>query len=181
MQMNKKLYEEYGSISKLPGVFGKPDMVMAFDPNDIEKIFRNEGIWPIRRGMDAFAYYRNKKRPDIFKGMGGLVSEQGESWQTMRTAVNPVMLQPKTVKMYVPHVDEVVMDFINKISKTLDSNCELPANFGFELNKWSLESIGVIALDQRLGVLLNDNSVEAKQIIAVSIINIIPYLNIIFK
>lgn len=31
----------------------------------------------------------------------------------MRTIVNPVMMQPKTVKLYVPRVDEVAQDFIN--------------------------------------------------------------------
>jgi len=35
----------------------------------------------------------------------------------------------------------------------LDENNETPANFGHEINKWALESIGVIALDTRLGIL----------------------------
>lgn len=37
-----------------------------------------------------------------------------------------------------------------------DSNQEMPADFMDELNKWSLESIGSIALDSRLGC-LEDN------------------------
>lgn len=35
----------------------------------------------------------------------------------------------------------------------LDENGELPADFGNEMNRFALESIGCIALDTRLGVL----------------------------
>lgn len=63
------------------------------------------------------------------------------------------MLQPKTVRMYVKPVDEVAIEFVNRIKCIRDDKCEVPADFGNEMNKWALESIGRIALEARLGVL----------------------------
>jgi len=41
------------------------------------------------------------------------------------------------------------------------------ADFGHTVNKWALESIGVIALDSRLGVLKEDSE-KSKQMIQVN-------------
>lgn len=102
-------------------------------------------------------HYRKQVRTDVFKNIGGLISEQGQPWASFRSKVNPVMLQPKTVKTYIPQVDAVAVDFLESVKASRDTNNELPADFGISLNKWALESIGVIALDQRLGVLVEDD------------------------
>ena len=74
-QLHQCLRDDYGLIVKLPGMMGKKDIVISFDPKDYEKVFRNEGVWPIRRGMETFIYYRKNIRKDIFKDLGGLVTE----------------------------------------------------------------------------------------------------------
>lgn len=148
----------------MPGTFGRRDIVFCFDPNDFEKVYRNEGMWPERRGLDSVAYYRKHVRPDVFKNVSGLVSEHGQAWATMRHKVNPVMLQPKTVKSYIPQVDEIATEFLALVTPTRDANNELPANFGDSLNKFTLESIGYIALEQRLGVMAEEDA-EARLLI----------------
>lgn len=94
------------------------------------------------------------------------------------------MLQPKTVKLYVNKLDKVAlqlmglyehsiyksMSFLNKslIFRMLnmrDSKNELPANFKQWINRWALESMGVLALDTRFGLLDNKQSVEAQIIV----------------
>lgn len=65
------------------------------------------------------------------------------------------MIQPRTVHRYVPTVDEIASDFVARIREIRDDKNEAPADFGNEMNKWSLESIAYIALDQRLGLLNN--------------------------
>jgi hypothetical protein len=35
---HKDLYERYGKIMKITGIPGVKDMVMVFDPDDIEKV-----------------------------------------------------------------------------------------------------------------------------------------------
>lgn len=38
----------------------------------------------------------------------------------MRSIVNPVMMKPTTVKLYVPQVDEIAKEFIDMWEKTLE-------------------------------------------------------------
>lgn len=153
MDFNKKLSDEYGGIVKLPGLLGNDPVIMVTDPKDFEFVLRHEGVWPLRRGIATFNHYRKHIRPDVFQDMGGLISESGEAWGKMRTVVNPIMLKPATVNAYTPVVDEITIEFCEHIKKLRDSNNELPAKFLYELNKWSLESIASIAVNQRLHVL----------------------------
>lgn len=111
--------------------------------------------------MASFDYYRTKLRPEIFKGMGGLASDQGETWHKMRSAVNPVMMPPKAAKSYIPAIDAVTRDFMSKIDGLRNADGELPATFSKDLSLWSLEAIGVIALDRRLGVMSDDRDADA--------------------
>lgn len=164
IEIQKRLRDEYGPLIKFPGIFGRPDTLWTFDADNFEKIYRTEGVWPQRIGLTTFVYYRKNVRPDVFKGNGGLISEQGKAWSSLRSKVNPVMLQPKTVNSYIPQVDQIACEFLDQVKVTRDINNELPATFGNDLNKWSLESIGVIALDHRLGV-LKGNDPDAKLLI----------------
>uniref|UniRef100_A0A182IJQ1 Uncharacterized protein n=1 Tax=Anopheles atroparvus TaxID=41427 RepID=A0A182IJQ1_ANOAO len=165
LQLHQRLREDYGDIVRVSGALGKRDLVLTYRPEDFEKVFRTEGHWPVRPGFESFAYYRQKERPEIFGGMGGLVTEHGEKWQKMRTIVNPVLMQPKTIKLYVDQVDEVAREFMSIVSELRDSKSELPVDFDQWLNRWALETMGVLALDTRFGVLKKEQSEEAKQII----------------
>lgn len=69
--LHKELRHEYGNLVKFPGLFGQKTIIISFDANDIELIFRSEGQFPIRKSMETMAYYRKKIRPDIFN-LGGL-------------------------------------------------------------------------------------------------------------
>ncbi|XP_062548455.1 cytochrome P450 CYP12A2-like [Armigeres subalbatus] len=166
-QMHRLFREDYGDLVKMPGILGRNDVLMSFRPDDYETLFRSEGQWPIRRGFfDTFVHYRQKVRPDVFKGHGGLVTEHGENWQNFRTAVNPVMLQPKTIKLYVDKLDDVTQEFMKIMLKIRDDKNELPGNFNQWLNRWALETMGVLALDTRLGVLEDSQSEEAHLIVS---------------
>lgn len=161
------LHSQYGDIVRLPGLFGKQESVFTFRPEMMEKIFRTEGIYPERRGLETFIYYRKKVRPDIFGGLGGLLTESGHNWYDARKKTNPVMLQPRAVKIYVEKVDQVACDFIDRIRKLRNKETnEMSNKFGYELNKWAMESIGVIALDERLGA-LSDDLPEGQKIVEV--------------
>ncbi|CAD7077461.1 unnamed protein product [Hermetia illucens] len=160
---------QYGDIFKMPGMFGKPESVLIFDPKDFETIYRTEGVWPVRVSFDTITYYRRKVRPDIFSP-AGLVATQGKEWAEFRSAVNPVMMQPKIVKLYVPKLDKFIDEFIARMKNIRDSNTyELPENFEEELNMWSLEAISMVALDKPLGIMgkLEKNSKEHEFLVAV--------------
>lgn len=170
VDMHRAMRSDYGEIVKIPGFLGRSDALITFNPTIFEKVFRTEGPYPMRRGLETFIYYRKQVRPEIFGGTGGLLSEHGENWLDVRSKVNPVMLQPKTVKMYIEKVDQVANDFIVKMRQMRNSETnEMPDNFGHELNRWALESIGVIALDERLGALSDGPHEEGQKIIEVSL------------
>lgn len=71
----------------------------------------------------------------------------------MRSVVNPILMQPKFVKKYIPVIDSIVKDFMSQISTIQDDKGETPANFSEYVNRWSLESIMAIVLDTRLGLM----------------------------
>ncbi|XP_052864320.1 cytochrome P450 CYP12A2-like [Anopheles cruzii] len=165
IEFHQRLREDFGDLVRIPGLMGKPDVVLSYKPADYEKVFRTEGIWPVRRTLDTFTYYRTKVRPEIFGETGGLANEQGEKWQKTRTITNPVLMQPKTVGLYVDQVDEIAREFMTIIGGLRDAKNELPADFDQWLNRWALETIGVLALDTRFGVLHADPLGHAKTII----------------
>lgn len=159
--------KQYGDIVRLPGVFGKRDMLITFDPKMYEIVYRTEGNWPLRRAVEPFEYFRKHVRPELYHGIGGLIFDQGETWGSMRKTVNPVMMKPQAVKRYVPIIDQVTREFITKVDKLRDVNSEMPANFSHAMALWAIESIGVIALDKRLGMLEDKRNEEADRVIQV--------------
>lgn len=166
--MHRAMRNDFGDVVRIPGLLGRADTLLAFKPCIFEKVFRTEGQFPRRRGLETFIYYRKKWRPEIFGDTGGLLSEHGAKWLDVRSKVNPVMLQPKVVKMYVEKVDQVAIEFLDKMRMMRNKESqEMPDNFGHELNCWALETIGVIALDQRLGILHDAQHVHGQTIINV--------------
>lgn len=164
-QMQKHLIDNYGTMLRMPGMFGKPDIIMTANPDHFERIYRTEGVWPQRRSLAAYVHYRERLRPDVFKGMGGLVTDQGQTWHDLRSVVNPVLLSPKLARNYVPAIDAVTRDFVKKVHLLRDEHDELPATFGTELNLWAMESMGSIALDRRLGVIAFERDADAELMI----------------
>lgn len=132
--------------------------MFLYQPNDFEQIFRTEGVWPVRRGLNTFDYYRKQIRPDIFAETGGLINEQGQKWAEVRTIVNPIMMKPANVNAYVPSIDDIARDFIAHIDRMLDSNNETPATFGNDIRRWALESVCFVALDHRLNLANGENT-----------------------
>ncbi|XP_055698585.1 probable cytochrome P450 12a4, mitochondrial [Phlebotomus papatasi] len=147
--------QEYGDISKIPGVFGKNDIILVYDPEDFKTVFQTQGQYPIRRGIETIHHYRTKVRKDFYQGVIGF-ADQGKSWWDFRQKVNAVMMKPQITRKYVPSVDEVTQDFVKRLHSLRDKNMETPSDLYVELNMWALESIAQITLDTRLGIF--DNS-----------------------
>lgn len=66
--------KRYGDLFIIPGFFGRPDFLAALNAKDIETVFRNEGIWPQREGLDSLVYFREKVRPEVFGELKGLIA-----------------------------------------------------------------------------------------------------------
>ncbi|XP_046395350.1 probable cytochrome P450 49a1 [Ischnura elegans] len=153
MEMHRDTYNKYGPIAKFKGFPGRPDMVVIFCPEDVEKAFRNEGPWPIRGGNQGMQYYRNVVRRDFYQDKVGVLAENGPKWAEARSKVNPPMMQPRIASQYVEPIGGVAQEFIERIRSIKDEKEEMPKDFVNDLFKWSLESIAYVALDTRLGCL----------------------------
>lgn len=66
--------KRYGDVYIMPGMFGRKDWVTTFNTKDIEMVFRNEGLWPRRDGLDSIVYFRKHVRTDVYGEVEGLVA-----------------------------------------------------------------------------------------------------------
>lgn len=155
-ELYEYVHKKFGTIAKLGRLIVRHDFVMLFDPEEIEKVYRNEGPWPQRDPFEILQYYRTVLRKDIFENVGGLLVNQGEEWYKFRSKVNPIMMQPKSVQLYISPMDTVATKFIKRIISLRDEKQEMPEDFKNELFKWALESAVYIVLDTRLGCLDGD-------------------------
>lgn len=66
-------YKEYGKIVKLSGLMGRPDLLFVYDPDEIEKVYREEGPTPYRPSMPCLVKYKSVVRKDFFGDLPGVV------------------------------------------------------------------------------------------------------------
>ncbi|KAL1505575.1 hypothetical protein ABEB36_005109 [Hypothenemus hampei] len=147
-------------------------MVFLFDPDEIQNIFRREDHLPLRPSMPSLDYYKHTLRKDFFSDTGGVIAVHGEQWQQFRSKVNQIMLQPRSAKIYTEVISDIADEFVQRVSKIRNRNCEVPDDFLNEIHRWSLESLAQIALDIRMGC-LEDSPSEDTQ-------NLIDAINIFF-
>ncbi|XP_014227712.1 probable cytochrome P450 49a1 [Trichogramma pretiosum] len=153
-KVSRRLHEEYGDVVRLGGLLNRPDMVFLYDADEIERIFRQEERMPHRPHMPSLHRYKHQLRRDVFgDDKAGLIAVHGEAWYNFRSQVQQVMLQPRTARMYIGSIEQASRDFVRRIENIKDEKSEVPDNFLSEIHKWSLESIGRVALDVRLGCL----------------------------
>ncbi|XP_077293107.1 cytochrome P450 CYP12A2-like isoform X1 [Arctopsyche grandis] len=162
-----KMHNQFGDIIKMEKVAGLKTGIQLYDPNDIEKIYKVEGVIPERDILPSMSYFRKNMRQDIFEHAKGLLTSHGEDWYVFRNKVNSIMMQPKMIKQYVEPVDNIAKEFVTRIQLIRGKDNKLSVDFMKEINKWSLESIAYLALNTKLGSLqgeLSDDSTPAKMI-----------------
>nr|AVL92818.1 CYP450 [Locusta migratoria] len=163
----ERLLAQFGPVVRLSGLLGRPDMLFLFDADLVEHVFRTEDALPHRPSMPSLDYYKHVLRKDFFGSAPGVIAVHGEDWQAFRSRVQQPMLQPRTARLYVAPIQEAAQDLVRRCRslKARDANRELPADFLNELHKWSLESIGRVALDERLGCLDDDAPADTQALI----------------
>lgn len=151
----------YGDLIKVPGLFGKKDIIMSFNPEDFRTAIRSEGIWPKRRLIETLLYHRKVHRKEEFGNVVGLLGSNDEEWSRIRTVVNPVLMQPRNAKLYLNKMLEVNNEFLLRIREIRDPVTEeMPATFEDEINRLTFESIAVVALNQEIGLIRKNRNSE---------------------
>ncbi|XP_068143718.1 probable cytochrome P450 301a1, mitochondrial [Drosophila tropicalis] len=152
-KISSLLHERYGRIVRFSGLIGRPDLLFIYDADEIEKCYRSEGPTPFRPSMPSLVKYKSEVRKDFFGELGGVVGVHGEPWRQFRSRVQKPVLQLSTVRRYLQPLEVITEDFLSRCEQLLDEKQELPEDFDNEIHKWSLECIGRVALDTRLGCL----------------------------
>ncbi|KAG6460403.1 hypothetical protein O3G_MSEX011954 [Manduca sexta] len=152
IELNKKLYEMYGPIVRLDSMLGTDLIIALYDADGAAQILRGQNWMPIRPGFPSLEYYRKnyKHKNEESSKPTGLLTDHLEPWKEFRSAMNPVMMQPKTIRLYANAIDQVAQDMISRMKSTRDENNMLRGKFDIEMNLWALESIAVVALGTRL-------------------------------
>ncbi|XP_050327103.1 probable cytochrome P450 301a1, mitochondrial [Bactrocera neohumeralis] len=161
-KISSLLHEQYGRIVRFSGLIGRPDLLFIYDADEIEKCYRNEGATPFRPSMPSLVKYKSEIRKDFFEDIGGVVGVHGEPWRQFRSRVQKPVLQLSTIRRYLKPLEVVTNDFLERCEQLLDENSELPEDFDNEIHKWSLECIGRVALDTRLGCLETNLSPDSE-------------------
>lgn len=112
--MFKAMRKDYGNLYFMPGIMGNPSFLATHNPKDFEVVFRNEGIWPHRPGNEAMLYHREELRKDFYQGVMGILPTQGKAWGDFRSIVNPVLMQPKNVRLYYKKMSQVNKEFVQR-------------------------------------------------------------------
>ncbi|KAK8726463.1 hypothetical protein OTU49_010263 [Cherax quadricarinatus] len=145
---------------------GHSCLVFISRPEDLESLFRSTMYDPVRPGMTSLKKIRSEGGADghthihdtIFRGRAGILAEQGEEWWRVRRRVQRPLTDATIIHSYLPQMDQVAMEFVERIRYLRDEKDEMPESFNTELHKWALESLGTITLERRLGCLQEDAS-----------------------
>ncbi|TMW47152.1 hypothetical protein DOY81_007770 [Sarcophaga bullata] len=158
--------QRYGDIFYMPGLFGLNSNLITFNLDDHQKIFRTEGPYPVRPGNELLTYYRLLRKDDFYGEEYLGVAANGKQWGKFRHAVNPVLMQPKNARLYIDPMQKVNSEFIQRIKEIRDPvSFEVPETFSKDINHLSFESVAVVALDKRMGLIRNTSDVpEAKEL-----------------
>ncbi|XP_045480650.1 probable cytochrome P450 49a1 isoform X2 [Harmonia axyridis] len=164
-QLCKQLHQKYGKIVKMEGLLGRPDMLFLFDPDLIQRVFKQEDNLPYRPSMPSLTYYKHKHKKEIFGEDGGVIAVHGEEWQKFRSKVNQIMLHASAAHQYIDTINEAGNNFIERIEFLKDDKEEVPGDFLNEIHKWSLESLARVALDIKLNCLAENPKKHTQELI----------------
>uniref|UniRef100_A0A8C2YYP2 Cytochrome P450, family 27, subfamily B, polypeptide 1 n=1 Tax=Cyclopterus lumpus TaxID=8103 RepID=A0A8C2YYP2_CYCLU len=137
--------QRYGPMWKAS--FGPILTVHVADPALIEQVLRQEGQHPMRSDLSSWKDYRKLRGHNY-----GLLTSEGEEWQSVRSLLGKHMLRPKAVEAYDKTLNGVVSDLIAKLHLRRRSQ-GLVSDIGSEFYRFGLEGISSVLFESRIGSL----------------------------
>ncbi|KAG2468205.1 CP27B protein, partial [Polypterus senegalus] len=138
---------KYGPMWKAS--FGPILTVHVAEPTLIEQVLRQEGQHPIRSDLSSWKDYR------LSRGHAyGLLTAEGEEWQSIRSMLAKHMLRPKEVEAYGDTLNSVVTDLISRLEHQRGQNDrQVVTDVAHEFYKFGLEGISSVLFESRIGCL----------------------------
>lgn len=145
-------HRELGPIYR--ETLGSVDAVFVADSALIQKVYTNEGKFPMHMVPEAWLIYNEVKGIQR-----GLFFMDGPEWIERRRSLNNVFLKPKTVTDNVPVFNDVITDLLERWQQARDRSGVLQ-NVERELYNWSIESLGSMIFGRRLGCIAQTSSMD---------------------
>ncbi|XP_076012479.1 25-hydroxyvitamin D-1 alpha hydroxylase, mitochondrial [Genypterus blacodes] len=144
-ELQREGLRRYGPMWKAS--FGPILTVHVAEPELIEQVLRQEGHHPMRSDLSSWKDYR-KLRGHHY----GLLTSEGEEWQTVRSLLGKHMLRPKAVEAYDRTLNSVVSDLISKLRLRRHPQ-GLVTDIASEFYRFGLEGISSVLFESRIGCL----------------------------
>uniref|UniRef100_A0A3B4B640 Uncharacterized protein n=1 Tax=Periophthalmus magnuspinnatus TaxID=409849 RepID=A0A3B4B640_9GOBI len=124
--------------------FGPILTVHIADPGLIEQVLRQEGLHPMRSELSSWKDYRQLRGHHY-----GLLTAEGEEWQTVRSLLGKHMLRPKAVEAYDQTLNSVVSDLIDKLRFSRKKSGLVP-DIASEFYRFGLEGKTHVSISSHL-------------------------------
>lgn len=143
---------------------GSTELIFVADANLFELVIRNEGKYPHHSVPPVWEFYN-----EIKNIQRGLFFMRGQKWSDTRRFMNKVFLEPKNFERRIRTRLYLFNDAINDLfarwtKKRSEDGSILIENLKNDLDRWSIESTGIILFDRRLDC-LNDANKESLELI----------------
>ncbi|KAG7264775.1 hypothetical protein CRUP_007101 [Coryphaenoides rupestris] len=138
--------QRYGPMWKAS--FGRILTVHVAEASLIEQILRQEGRHPMRSNLSSWKDYRRLRDHHY-----GLLTAEGEEWQSMRSLLAKHMLRPRAVEAYDHALNSVVTDLVGKLRHSRRGPDNLVPDVAGEFYRFGLEGISSVLFESRIGCL----------------------------
>ncbi|KAK6629654.1 hypothetical protein RUM43_003472 [Polyplax serrata] len=145
-------FKVYGPIVKLPEILGGRIVLMS-RPEHLSAVFEQDHRSPINSVLDSIERSRLQRKRKIQPAGAYHLTED---WNTLKNTIG----QPTTVNIekYFDGIDEAAEKFVRRIRLLRNGQNEVPEDFLFEINKWSLECLCSMLFDKSFGFLDYDSA-----------------------
>ncbi|OQV21685.1 Sterol 26-hydroxylase, mitochondrial [Hypsibius exemplaris] len=150
-------YRQLGPIYREK--LGKIDAVFLFDPKDVESVLQKEGKHPRHMIPEAWIIHR-----EMTKKPRGLFFMDGEHWLSRRRVMNQLLLHPKTVPQFTERINETIDDLIDRWIRIKGPDSVVD-KVEVEMFNWSIECIGTVLFDQRMGCLSDQRPADIQEFV----------------
>ncbi|XP_043220220.1 probable cytochrome P450 12a4, mitochondrial isoform X2 [Amphibalanus amphitrite] len=123
-QLFGRLRERFGDLYRLKQPLRGTETVVAFSSQDAEKVFRTEGIWPIRPGLYPVRMYNQ------MHGLNnGLLPGNGQEWSDLRGTVQQAFLRANALQPFMHQLETSAADLVAALSTDRDDQRRLRRDF----------------------------------------------------
>ncbi|XP_054023512.1 cytochrome P450 11B, mitochondrial-like [Dryobates pubescens] len=144
----EKTFQKLGPIYR--DRVGSYECVNVLLPRDAAQLFRAEGTFPRRMGIEAWSTHRQLRNHQK-----GLFLLNGPAWRSDRLALNPALLSPAAGRHFAWLLDVVAQDFVRGLRRRLERSPggALTLDLHPLIFRFTLEASTYALYGERLGLL----------------------------